>query len=638
MSAIWGAIQLEKNILPVDLINIMEKPFHACIIDRFETINEFSVQMGCGIQYFNKESIYEKLPIGRTDVYFDADVVLDNRDELLKKLKVDETNAEVMSDGEILFRMLNAFGDSCLNDILGAYTFVYYDKKDGEVKLVCDAVGNRTLYYKIEGGILFYSSLLEGINSASPSDVEDKWFVDFFSMDFLTNCSDEELTPYKNIKRVPSATEIIVTIDGIKKSRYWNPLENFKVKEYKNDDEIKSVFLDLWKKAVKCVMRTEDEVALLLSGGLDSTAVASEASKYQMERGKKLFSYTSVPLDEYDSSNKKRTDDETEDVLKSVEFYGNIEPTFLKMEGVNAWNGYDEQMNISEMPYKANQNALWMQEACNQARKKGVRILLTGAYGNNSISFSGIRNYGNHLFKTLQWIKLYKYLCGYKNTIGMSRKKAVKGILQDVFIKEHIPKNVFGDSNVNREYAKKYGSDKMLEKLYEDTIAITKKCKESNYSRLDWLAMRQTGELNMKKSLFSGVLIRDPSIDKRIIEFCLTLPYEQYVKDGIDRRLVRHYLKEQIPDHINRINRRGRQSADDKLRIELDWDNIYMELRNGYNDNTDFEMINVLDILKELNAKDCIKNLDSTDINRYIYTLKAIEFYKNHKVVTIIDR
>ena len=125
MSAIWGAIQLNDDNISSILLEKMEKPFHEYKIDRYEKIEDSSVLMGCGIQYFNKQAIGEKLPIKDCNIYFDAEVVLDNREELLEKLCIADENTDTLSDGAILFKMINKFGDECLNDILGAYVFVY---------------------------------------------------------------------------------------------------------------------------------------------------------------------------------------------------------------------------------------------------------------------------------------------------------------------------------------------------------------------------------------------------------------------------------------------------------------------------------------------------------------------------------
>lgn len=73
-------------------------------------------------------------------------------------------------------------------------------------------------------------------------------------------------------------------------------------------------------------------------------------------------------------------------------------------------------------------------------------------------------------------------------------------------------------------------------------------------------------------SLIYGVLLRDPTKDKRMIELCLSLPIECYVHNGIERRLVREYLQGVVPDVILRqVRRRGVQSADYAERVVKNW-------------------------------------------------------------------
>lgn len=632
MSAIWGAIDLSGNELDGSVLDKMKKAFEFYSIDRFEAIKENTVLMGCGIQYFNKEAYVEKLPISRDGYYLDADLVLDNREDLFEKLGLSPKEDEIITDGELLFELLIKYGKGILNDLLGAYAFVFYDANKNELMLVGDSVGNRTLYYKRLGNIVYYSSLLEGITAASESRLNDRWFLEFLAMDFTPSYTEQEMTPYQEIYRVPTASSVVCTLNGLNKNRYWNPLDDLSIKKYKNDSEVEKEFKKLWQKAVRSVMRTEDEVSILLSGGLDSTSVASEASPYLKDKRRTLYSFTSVPIEQYESERGYRIDDETEDVLKTAEYYGNIVPEFMKLEGINSWNGYMRQMRVFENPYKASLNAMWMQEACLKARKNNSRLLLTGGYGNNCLSYSGVQRYCNYLFENFHWIKLYKILSGFSSSIGLSRKNAIKGIFKDAFLKAEIPTDVYFNSYVNRKFAADLGIDKKLEQSYRYKTENEHKANHRYEVMVDWIGMRQIGELTMKLSLYSGVLIRDPSIDKRLIEFCVHLPMEQFDKDGIDRRLVKYYLRDQIPEHVNRFVGRGRQSADMKLRVELEWNRIYKEWLQIYNDNRDNKYVDVDKAIGELREKPDIIEYEGADINRHIYTIGVLLFC-NEKMI-----
>jgi asparagine synthase (glutamine-hydrolysing) len=63
------------------------------------------------------------------------------------------------------------------------------------------------------------------------------------------------------------------------------------------------------------------------------------------------------------------------------------------------------------------------------------------------------------------------------------------------------------------------------------------------------------------QSMF-GVDLRDPTADKRVYEFCFSIPPEQYIAEGHSRSLVRRAMKGRIPESTRLNYRRGLQGAD----------------------------------------------------------------------------
>lgn len=61
--------------------------------------------------------------------------------------------------------------------------------------------------------------------------------------------------------------------------------------------------------------------------------------------------------------------------------------------------------------------------------------------------------------------------------------------------------------------------------------------------------------LATKLSLRHSVWKRDPTNDLRVIRFCLSLPEEQYVQNGLDRALIRRSTGNLLPDEV-RLNQR----------------------------------------------------------------------------------
>lgn len=90
----------------------------------------------------------------------------------------------------------------------------------------------------------------------------------------------------------------------------------------------------------------------------------------------------------------------------------------------------------------------------------------------------------------------------------------------------------------------------------------------------------KNGAVATKCSLRYRAWERDPTSDARVIRFCLSVPIEQYVKQGTDRSLIRRATSPELPDKV-RLNQRvrGVQPADWLHRIIPNWDAFTAELR-----------------------------------------------------------
>jgi asparagine synthase (glutamine-hydrolysing) len=72
-----------------------------------------------------------------------------------------------------------------------------------------------------------------------------------------------------------------------------------------------------------------------------------------------------------------------------------------------------------------------------------------------------------------------------------------------------------------------------------------------------------------------GLSVRDPTGDKRVIEYCLATPVEEFVRGGVPRSLARRAFADRLPKEVTAWRLRGYQSADwyealDKARPEIE--------------------------------------------------------------------
>lgn len=630
MSAIWGAINLQNETIPDRVCDCMRKAFDKCKIDRYEELKDNNVYLGCGIQYFVPEAEREQLPYLKDGIYFDADVVLDNRDAVCEMLGIPQAEGTRLPDGKLLFEMYKSKGKECLNNILGAYTFVWYDMTNNKMEIVLDAVGNRCLYYMKEGDIVYFSSLMEPLVQLKKEvKLNDSWFTDFLGLDAVIMFDDTESTPFENIYRIAPAQYICINADGsIEKEIYWNPFENASEYQFKTDEEYQELFLKIWSEAVKDTLRAQ-ETSILLSGGLDSTAVAAIASPHLKEKRKKLYSYTSVPAKGYQVDTSGRyIEDETENVKKTAQYYGNIDTTFVDMSEVEPWSQSREEIRILEFPYKAVQNSLWIVESMKRAYSKNSRIMLTGAYGNISISYGHLQLYANTLYRNGQKRKLRKELSQFSKKQHFSPRRVFKIIEKNNREEYTRSLDLYRGSLVNRDLAETEGTSERLAKIDRQQWENRRDYQSALQTNIHWIAMRQVGEIQTKHSLATGVLLRDPTCDKRILEFCIRLPIDQYCKDGIERRLVRVYMKDLVPPHVIEGQGQGRQSADIQYRMTNNWKQIREAWLEIYQKCADSKYVAIPYARQQLIDNEQIDCYEQFELVRQMYTVFALQYEK----------
>ena len=59
-----------------------------------------------------------------------------------------------------------------------------------------------------------------------------------------------------------------------------------------------------------------------------------------------------------------------------------------------------------------------------------------------------------------------------------------------------------------------------------------------------------------------GLSVRDPTADKRVIDFCLSVPPEEYIRDGMPRALARRAFGDRLPPEVANAVVRGYQAPD----------------------------------------------------------------------------
>jgi asparagine synthase (glutamine-hydrolysing) len=252
--------------------------------------------LGHALLRITDESEREEQPFtldGRTWIVADARV--DAREDLLGALREREPDrcAADAPDVELIARAYRAWGEDCVTHLLGDFTFAVWDGTRRRLFCARDHLGVKPLFYARRGQTVVISNTLDCIrlHPAVTNDLDDPAIADFLI--FGVN-QESDTTVFRDIRRLPPAHCITWSNETTRCRRYWTlPVEG--PIHFKRASEYTDRFAELLRTAVRDRLRTR-RVGVLMSGGIDSTALAAVALSVLRERstGFALQAITSV--------------------------------------------------------------------------------------------------------------------------------------------------------------------------------------------------------------------------------------------------------------------------------------------------------------------------------------------------------
>jgi asparagine synthase (glutamine-hydrolysing) len=648
LSAIFGIIDLNNKEISDRISSRMLDKYNNYSLDNIKVVKDSHLYFGCGIQYITPESKQEILP-GKNkakNFLLTADAIIDNRAELSELLNISKEHSLVVTDSELIMMSYEKWGKASPKYLIGDFAFAIWDIEKKELFCARDCIGTRTLYYYISDKQFAFSTLMKPLFTVFDKDIElnERWITDFLALKGVIQETDCEETVYKDIFQLSPATTLTFSERGIEKEEYWNPLKDIKPLALASDKEYDKQFIKVLKEAVSCRLRSNGQVGIMLSGGLDSGSVASIGADLLSNEGRDLKAYSSVPFDGYqDKLPEYFITDETEFVNELRNKYKNIDLTYCQSQGKNSVTNIDELVEMFEQPYKIIENLYWIDEIIDKSSKDGCKVLLNGQYGNCTISYGKffthtLTLFRAHRFKTLaREIKHFSRLNHVSPMIvakDVARTMVPFKLRKTIGTVKYRKNNSYSKIAANPELIEKWDvKRRFAKKNFNQDIQRFCDLDEMREFIVNPAAFSHIGAIDTKISLTHGVMRRDPTKDKRVIEFCLSLPSDQFVRNGCERFLIRRAMRGILPDKI-RLNtmKRGLQSADKLQRLMPKWEQIYRELELAIEDEDISKYIDKEKLKKELPSIKTISDESDWNIIRmFIIVLILSHFIKGFK-------
>jgi len=377
--------------------------------------------------------------------------------------------------------------------------------------------------------------------------------------DFLEDLEAKDLTStfFDGLHKLPPAHAIIVGADRMEQWEYWCPVPQEPL-TLKDDREYAEAFLDVFSDAVAVRLRSDRQIGSMLSGGMDSSSVTAVAARMLEQGGRpalKTFSAIRGDPDCVESN-----------AIRTAVGMSNIDPHTAPLEEIDKYlndlarltrqsgEPFDFHMALPRVVYLA-------------AHRAGVKVVLDGVGGDTTLGSEPM---------VARYLEQGRLLSAFREARGERRfwghdadplTEHIRSLVRALAPKGWIAKR-----------QARYAQDKLIRAAQGSPLAPDFAARinmaERRHANAEFLAAPADYDAHRLQRIFHphvvvarerydrtaaalGIEPRDPFLDFRVIEFCLSLPESQLQHGGWPKIILRHATADLLPDAIRW--RRGKE-------------------------------------------------------------------------------
>jgi len=411
------------------------------------------------------------------------------------------------------------------SNICGSFNIFLFDFSKKKLKIIRDTRGTRSLFYANNREDFIFSSdqnaIIKKIKKVSLNKGK---LLEFLNWDYKSNNE----TYFNEIFRAQPGHYLTFSNNTLISKSYSLSNQVFQVN--KNNDLKENFKKSLYRSVIGMADKNK-RIGVMMSGGLDSSAIAI-ALKENNYKNVRTYSANFKHL------KNSSVIDETI-YQRNITEFTKFPHSFVQMKGRSPILPIINFTKILCQPILF-PNIYIFEEIVSKLKKDNVEVILDGSDGDNTVSHGFEVIY--HYFKKLRFIKFIKEIYLYSKFVGGSfrrllytfTKQAIKQILKirQVESKSSILKN-----------------NLVLEKNHNNIITFF----SSHKKKLSIDLHFQANENRNDFFRYFNIENFSPFYDEELINFCLNMPNEKKLNNGITRKVLRDFLIDFLPeDHAKR--------------------------------------------------------------------------------------
>lgn len=487
--------------------------------------------------------------------WISCDGELGNFDELRRELGGE---FGTRSDAEVILRAYDTWGESCVEHLSGSYAFAIWDERAQKLFCVRDHFGAKPFYYAVVDGVFYFASEMKALLPFLPEIETDlDAFKDYLVFQFVL----DDKTLFRGVKELVPAHYLTVTAQGeLVNRRYWQVY--YRPDLYHTEQYFKEELEALIQRSVKSGIRSDVPLGGAVSGGVDSSIVASVARDQVGESFRGFTGKFSVGK-EYDETEYSRTLAKAKDFkldeidITSRDFIDNIHKVIYHLDSPVAGPGSFSQYMVAKY-VTDHRKVLLSGEGGDEVFGGYTRYLV--AYFEECIK-GAIDGTAQNDSYVVTYESIIPNLTSLRNYKPMLRTFWSKGLFDEQ------DKRYF--QLINRASAMEdcIRRDK-LTTPYEpfesyDRIFVAENVDKRSYldrmTHFDFKTeLPALLQVDDRMTMAHGVESRSPLLDLDIVEFAATVPAGIKFKNGTMKSLLRSAMSAYVPDSVmNRKDKMG---------------------------------------------------------------------------------
>lgn len=453
------------------------------------------------------------------------------------------------SDTEVILAAYEAWGPACVERFNGMWAFALLDRRRNIVFCSRDRFGVKPFYFREDGHAFVFGSEIRQLLEGATVCANDRIVLDFIVTGFADH---EDETFFEGVRKLPAGSNLVYDLasDTYRIERYYTipRRANWQALDAETAARDYTALLD---DAVKLRLRSDVPVGTCLSGGLDSSSVATLAAARYTPSGAagRFVGITAV-------SESKRSDESA--FAQAVAERADLEWVPLRPTYEDFVTTLPEVVRAQEEPYAGPSiNMQWF--VMRAARAHGLTVLLDGQGGDETL-LGYEKYYAAHVATV--WRERGPWAAW--GAVSQARRNNAKlGFL-------NMAKFLVGGLSAPARYAFyrwRHSYVRNMPVRPAHLTAYAKACLDE--FKLQNLEMTSTNlpillRYEDKNSMAHSIETRLPFLDYRAVEAALAIRAEHKIRGGWSKWVLRRGMADRLPESVTwRKNKFGFEAPED---------------------------------------------------------------------------